>query len=263
MGLSLRADLTQDIQSIKDKGELVVAMHSKDQPPFYMTNKSGELIGFDVEVAKEIAKRLKVKLRFDRTAKTFDDVFDVVAQGNADIGISMLSFTPRRGLKVLFSKPYFKLHKAGLINRVSIAKEGEVSIEELLTPSKKEGAQKPIIGVLQGTSYVRFVRVTFPDTEVTQIDEWKELIEKVKKGDITAIFSDSNDIKLAVSQDPNLVLEVKAVLLKDPDNLYIVYSKKYPDLPRWIDLVLENNEKFTISYDQLVSKYKPEMQGGS
>jgi ABC-type amino acid transport substrate-binding protein len=268
MSFTCKADLIQEIKSIQEKGELVVAMMSKDQKPFFMKTKAGELIGFDVEIAQEVARRLKVKLRFDRSAQTYDDVVDAVAQGKADMGISMLSFTPRRGLKALFTKPYFTLYKAAIINRVSIARAGEVSIKELLGPGKWERKKKtsnikqvkPVIGVLTGTAYVRYVKVTFPECEIIESESWSQLVDKVTKGELTAAFSDSNDIKLAVTQDPNIVIDIKPVILKAPDYLYIAYSNKYPYLADFIDLVLKNDDNFTISYEQLVERYESEME---
>ncbi|KAB2835138.1 MAG: hypothetical protein F9K49_04185, partial [Caedimonadaceae bacterium] len=45
------ATLVNTLEKIQKKGYLEVSMTSKDQPPFFMTNEKGELIGIDVEIA--------------------------------------------------------------------------------------------------------------------------------------------------------------------------------------------------------------------
>jgi polar amino acid transport system substrate-binding protein len=67
-----------DLQRIMDKKELIVAMVASDHPPFFTTGKDGKLHGFDVEIAKDIAKELGVEVRLNRTAKTFDGTVEGV-----------------------------------------------------------------------------------------------------------------------------------------------------------------------------------------
>lgn len=248
---------------MRAKGELVVALSKEDTPPFYMASKNGDLIGFDIEIAKEISRILKVKLRFDRSAKTFDELVDVVATGKADIAISMLSFTPQRGINIIYTKPYFQLSKAALINRVLLEKAGVVSLKELLRPpsnTENTHSPKPLIGVSKGSSYEVYARTTFPHIEIVPLESWDELVEKVRDGKLTVIFGDNNDIKMSIYKNPKITLEAMAVSLKDPDFLYIGYSKKYPSLPNWIDLIVENDYRFKINYEKLFDSYKKEMQ---
>ena len=87
--------LAPDIARIVNRGELVVAMYRVDQPPFFYV-KGGELMGIEVDLAKAIAKELKVSVRFDRSPATFNEVVDVVARQDADLGISKLSRTLAR-----------------------------------------------------------------------------------------------------------------------------------------------------------------------
>lgn len=255
--IGLKADIDQDINLLREKKELVVALSNMDAPPFYMVSKNGNLIGLDIEIAKEISRILKVKLRFDRSAKTFDEVVDAVASGKADIAISMLSFTPQRGVSIIYTKPYFQLSKAALINRVHLEKAGAVSIKELLKPST---SPKPLIGVFKGSSYEVYARTTFPHIEIVSLENWDELVDKVRAGKLTVIFGDNNDIKMSIYKNPKIILEAMAVSLKDPDYLYIGYSKKYPSLPSWIDLIIENDYRFKINYEHLFDSYKKEIQ---
>lgn len=258
------AGMAEEIKFLKDKGELVVAMHAEDTPPFHMTSENGELIGLDVEIAKEIARLLKIKLRFDRTAKTYDEVIDIVASGKADIGVSTLSYTPRRGLKALFTTPYFTLSRAALINRLSLAEAKNVNLKELLSPTGKKSERpptfEPSIGILKGTSYERYAHVAFPKTKIVALDSWENLGKQAAEGKLTVFFGDSNDIKLLMYKNPNISIELMPVILKEPDYLYIAYSNQFPSLAAWVDVMIKNNPEFNITYEQLFDKYKHEIK---
>jgi len=73
---SVRAELPPDIERILKKGKITVAMYHEDITPFFMHDREGTFYGFDVEIAKEVAKRMGVELEFNRDPKTFDAVVD-------------------------------------------------------------------------------------------------------------------------------------------------------------------------------------------
>ena len=97
--------LAPDIARIVNRGELVVAILAQDTPPF-VYEKEGDLRGVDIDLVREIGKQLKVPVRFDRTAKTYDGVVELVANGQADMAVSKLARTLKRAQTVLFSEPY-------------------------------------------------------------------------------------------------------------------------------------------------------------
>ena len=97
-----------DIARLLNRGELVVAIISSDSAPFF-SEKDGSVVGTDVDVARLIAKELGVPVRFDRSAKTFEAVVEMAAEGRADIGMGRLARTVLRAQKVSFSAPYMKL----------------------------------------------------------------------------------------------------------------------------------------------------------
>src|SRR5439155_17481700 len=93
--------LAPDIARIVARGELIVAMLGVDTPPFFY-EKNGELVGVEVDLAKAIAKELGVQVRFNRTAKSFNGVVDIVARGEADMALSKLSRTLARTQVISF-----------------------------------------------------------------------------------------------------------------------------------------------------------------
>ncbi len=56
-----------DLNTIKEKGVIRVGM-SGQYPPFDYVNEKNEVIGFDVDICKEIGKRMGLKVEFITTA---------------------------------------------------------------------------------------------------------------------------------------------------------------------------------------------------
>ena len=96
-------DYPRDMQRIFDRGTLIVAMHAEDAPPFFMHDEKGRFYGLDVKLARDIGRRLGVKVAFNREAETYDGVIDIIKRREADIAISNLSSTLERSKRVCFT----------------------------------------------------------------------------------------------------------------------------------------------------------------
>src|SRR5262249_28990894 len=102
-------------------GELIVAMTAGDQPPFYYVGSDGQLAGLDATLARDIASRLGVKVSFNRSPKSFNEVVELVAQGGADVAISKLSRTLTRAQMVPYHTPCAPSRHPMLCNRLRLA----------------------------------------------------------------------------------------------------------------------------------------------
>ena len=157
-----------DIQKIKDRGQLIVAMLGRDLIPMFMSDSSGKFYGNDVDLAKAIAHELGVGLTFDRSAQTFNGVVDVVASGQADIGLSGLSRTLARAERVRFSSPYVVLRPVLILNRISATKYNlDGSLARLESFSG-------LIGAPKGNAYVDFAKKVAPKATVVEFSDWHE-----------------------------------------------------------------------------------------
>lgn len=75
-------------------------------PPFGYYDETGEIVGYDVDLARALAGRLG--LGVELVPVHFDGLYDALAAGRADVLISALPFDPRRTKDVLYSPPYFQ-----------------------------------------------------------------------------------------------------------------------------------------------------------
>jgi len=71
--------------------------------PWTMKSESGELIGFEIDLANKIAKDMGVKAEFK--LYPWDQVIPAVQRGDIDILTGGMSITPARALQVSFSRP--------------------------------------------------------------------------------------------------------------------------------------------------------------
>lgn len=91
-------------QSIKDKGELTVAMDLHYPPTTFLADDNTTPIGLNPDIARLVAKKLGLKLKFENTA--FDTIIPGIDAGRYDFTATTMSPTAER-LKVLDMVDYF------------------------------------------------------------------------------------------------------------------------------------------------------------
>ena len=102
------------LENILKKGELWVGFDS-GYMPFEMTNQKGRYVGFDIDMAKEMAKAMGVKFVPVNTA--WDDIIPSLITGKFDIIISGITVTQERNLKISFTDPYIIVGQTLLIDK--------------------------------------------------------------------------------------------------------------------------------------------------
>jgi polar amino acid transport system substrate-binding protein len=92
----------RDLQQVLNTGTLRVGVTL--YPPWAARAANGDLIGFEVDVAKQLAADLKVKA--DLRAYDVERLIPALESGEIDLIAAGLSITPARALHVNFSQPY-------------------------------------------------------------------------------------------------------------------------------------------------------------
>ena len=92
------------LQYILDKGEIVLGLDESFPPMGFRDSKTGEITGYDIDLAKEMAKRLGVELKIqpiDWAAKEME-----LDSKNIDMIWNGMSVTDERVQNMFLSKPY-------------------------------------------------------------------------------------------------------------------------------------------------------------
>ena len=241
-----------DIARVKQRGELVVAMYYEDVAPFCMRNSKNELVGIDVEIAQDIAKKLDVKLTLNRDSKTYDEIIQAVVNKKADIGLSTLSDTLERATTVSFTTPYWSLKQSLIINRLKLSTykdHPDYKKTELLL--NQTGIK---IGVIKGSSYVDFAKKFFPLATIESYETLAQGIEDTKKTNLLAFLYDEVEIMNWNSTHPEDSLFLKSEFItQSEDTLAIAVKWQDSHLLSWLNLSIQQSKNNFLK--RLKTKY--------
>lgn len=171
-GLMVPAALAGDgsLERVQKAGKLVIGIDDA-YPPMEFRNEKNELIGFDIDLAREIGKRLGVEVQWIPTE--WNGVILALNSGKFDIILSAMSITEERAKQVDFSPAYINMGqvvatKAGdkTINTLADLK-GKVLGTQLGSTSAE--AAKTIEGYKDLKEYPKFTEV-FMDLAIGRID---------------------------------------------------------------------------------------------
>lgn len=98
-----KADDQNLLKKVNDEGKLLIGTEGT-YPPFTFHDTSGNLTGFDVELAQEVAKRIGVKAEFKETQ--WDALFAGLEAKRFDMIANQVGIRPDRQEKYDFSDPY-------------------------------------------------------------------------------------------------------------------------------------------------------------
>jgi len=98
--------------------------------PWTLKNKDGELMGFEVDVAKKLARDMGVKPELK--VYIWEDIIPALQKGEIDVIAGGMAITPARALQVNFSRPLAKTG-VGLATNTSMTFEIE-SLQQLDSP---------------------------------------------------------------------------------------------------------------------------------
>lgn len=237
-----------ELARIINRGALIVALHAKDTPPF-VYEKDGILAGVDIELVQRIGDHLKVPLQFDRSAKTYDEVAQKVAVGQADVGVSKLARTLKRAESMLFSDPYMRLEHSLLINRLAFA--GMARNQAVAQALRNFNGT---IGVLAGSAWEEFARRNFAYATVVPFPTWSKAVEAVKKGKVVAAYRDGMEVRAVMAEDSQLALTLRTVSFTDLASMLCVVVGSRDVVLRSLINEIVANQKEPPTVDKLLKR---------
>jgi polar amino acid transport system substrate-binding protein len=166
------------IEDILKAGELKVGFES-GYMPFEMTDKSGGFVGFDVDMAKEMAKAMGVKFVPVNTA--WDGIIPALLTKKFDIIMSGMTVTQERNLKINFADPYIVVGQTVIINKKH---EGKIKSYKDLNDAKY------IVTSKLGTTGEQSVKRLIPKAQYKSFEEEVTAAMEVVAGKADAFVYD-------------------------------------------------------------------------
>lgn len=173
-----------ELQAVKQKGKITMAM-SGQYPPFNFVNDQNQLTGFDVEIGKEIAKRIDVKGVPISTA--WDGIIAGLLANKYELICGSMAITEERLKSIDFSDPYYRSGAQLFVKQGSPVK----SVDEL--KGKK-------IGVTLGTTYENWVRENIQDVDIRTYKGVPDMILEVSTGRVDGFITDRIVGALAIKE---------------------------------------------------------------
>ena len=219
--LPLVAAHADTLENIIDRGTLRVGMSSFT--PWAMRAKNGDFIGYEPDVARQIAKDMEVELEIVATA--WDGIIPALLTKKFDLIIGGMSVTPARNLRVNFSAPY-GYNGIGLV--ANKARMG--------TANRPEDFNHPhvVFALRRGTTPVEIVRRHMPKAEIRQYDDEAAVLQELLNGRADAWAAASPAHTEAAFSHPNkLFVPFKEYL--DSDHAGIAMRKGDVDILNFIN----------------------------
>ena len=232
---------TPVLDGIVQRGELVVGT-AASMPPLNMTTKTGDIIGFEIDLARKMASAMGVKLRVE--PMEFSKLLPALEKGKVNMVLSGMTITPARNLKVAFVGPYFISGKAFLTKIETIAKAKEAT--EVNSPNVK-------LTALRGSTSQYFVEQVLPKVQLVPAKDYHEAVNLVLQGKVNAMIADYPICLVSVYRYPNEgLISVVTPLTYEP--LGIAVPSYDPHLVNWIENFMASLEE-TGGMDELKERW--------
>ncbi len=138
------------IEEVQDRGTLRVGLGLFE--PWSACNADGELIGFEIDVAKRVAEDMGVEIEFART--NWNYVISELIAEEFDVIISGMQILPERNLRINFTSPY------NATGTFLVANTEQTTALETLTDFNSSDVT---IATRRGASSIPAIENVFPD----------------------------------------------------------------------------------------------------
>ncbi len=192
----------------KNDDVLVMATEAGFAP--YEYYEGGEIVGVDVEIAKEIAKAMGKKLEIKDVA--FDFVINEVKSGKADFGAAGMSITPERQKEVDFTIEYAVSDQVVIVRNDSSIK----SFDDI---------KNKTIAVQLGTVADQYAEDNYKEASVVKHKKYLTAAQEVKSGKADCIIMDSLPAKELVKENGDLRI-LDGVLFQDKYGMIVKKGNK-------------------------------------
>ncbi|MCO5093377.1 transporter substrate-binding domain-containing protein [Bosea sp. (in: a-proteobacteria)] len=208
----------QTVDDIIKRGTVQIAV-DPTSAPFGITGSDGQPDGFDVDVARLVAKYLGVKLEL--VPVTSQNRIPYLLTNRVDMVISLFSVTPERALQVQFSSPY-----AAVGTIVTARADRKIASFADLKGLK--------VGVPRGTIPDNLLtKMALPDVQIVRFDDEATSIQALVSGQVDALGSSTTALLVLNRGKAQKEFERKLTLVENHFGIGI--RRGQSDLLQWLN----------------------------
>ncbi|WP_031423688.1 transporter substrate-binding domain-containing protein [Exiguobacterium sp. NG55] len=220
-----QADTTR-WEEIQEEGTLTVGTAGTLYPASFREEESDTLTGFDVELMKEVAKRLDLEIEFKEMA--FDNMLTSVQNGQIDVAANDISVTEDRKEKFAFSKPYKYTYGTAIVRKSDLS--GIESLEDL--KDKKAAGEAT-------TVFMDVAREYGAEEVIYDNATNDQYLRDVSTGRTDVILNDYYLQTLALAFFPEFDITIHPDIAYNPQEVAFLMDKENDELQENIDRVLD------------------------
>ncbi|WP_300383744.1 transporter substrate-binding domain-containing protein [Clostridium sp.] len=208
-----KTEATDSLTIIKEKGELVVGLNADYAPYEFHILEKGEdkIVGFDINIAEEIAKDMGVKLVVKDME--FDSLLSALTGSKLDLIISGMSPTEERKKSVDFSDIYY-LAEHGIVVRA----ENKDKYKSFLDLNNKK------VGAQMGSIQAGLAKDNIENVDLQLLSNVTELLVGLKAGKIEALIVELPVAEMIVKNNEELAIAEEKI--KDESSGSAIAIKK-------------------------------------
>ena len=230
------------LEEIKKRGVLKVGTAGDYQPMSFLDPNADAYVGFDAELAEDLAEELGVDVEYVKTS--WPTLMEDTLAGKFDVAICGITITDARKEQALMSDGYLENGKTVLCRA-----------EDADKYTSLEAINKPEVRVMEnpGGLNEQFARENLPDAELIIHDVNQEIPGLVASGDADVMITEIMEAGYYVGQDDRLA----APLIYEPfthGQLGVLMPKGSEDLLEFVNQFLAE-EKESGRIDELAEKY--------
>ncbi|MET4491193.1 transporter substrate-binding domain-containing protein [Bradyrhizobium sp. LA7.1] len=229
---------TNALDAIRQRKKVIIGV-LLDGPPFGMLDEKMEPTGYDVEVARKLAKDLGVDVEFVQTTVPNRVVY--LQSSRVDLIMAAFSVTPERALSVAFSSPY------GTLNHIIVGGTGvhAATIADLV--GKR-------VAVSRGSFQDMFLTKAAPSgTQIQRYDDDATAHAALASGQVDLAAMAEPTARAVISKSAGKPMEIKFRLSEAPFSIGI--RKGDPELLQWLNTWIYYHRRVTGEFDVLHRKY--------
>lgn len=241
MTFSMGTALAGALDDIQKRGSLRVGMEP-GYMPFELTNQKGEIIGFDVDMAKRIAKAMGVKLEIVSTA--WDGIIPALLTQKFDMIMSGMTLTQERNLSINFATPYILIGQSILLNK---------KFEKDVKSYKDLNDPKYTIASKLGTTGEQATKRMIPNAKYISYETEQEGTLELLNGKIDAFIYDLPFNSIAYAEKgKGKIVHLNEPFTKEP--LAWAIRKGDVDFLNWLNNFMAQI-KYDGDYDKIYKKW--------
>jgi len=172
--------------------------------PWAMKDKKGELIGFEIDVAKQLAEDMGVKVEFVPTK--WSGIIPALLAGKFDVIIGGMGVTPQRNMKINFTNPYYYSNQGVLAN---VEKSKGFALADFNSPDVNLAARL-------GSNAALAAKKSFPKAKLRLFDDEPAAVQEVRNGRVHAMVASQPLPAHMAADTPDLLVSYNEQLMKEP-----------------------------------------------